>query len=502
MVALIVEALLPSRPRSLYLPLLSSFISPPLSLHSTPHILSSNSLLHCIGNMASSAGHKAQHEWAATDHDHPVSFALPIVDTSPASPTSLSSSDHFLESISDSDSSGLPESFYCELCDTIVLEEDLAEHLSSPKHISLIDTGLDRPECFYCRFCETTVLEPDLDMHLISLKHEALAPLKSHIRPATPLSILESPPPQQQSREQSPSPTTNPAKRVNHCRLCQVPTPGKGGSKLHKKTQAHISTCIQQNLYCTDCKKTFTRPEAKQAHFFRVHNPADRGPQAWAGLFASGRRNQDVPRAVSPVAVASVSAPAEQRRIVNRCPPCGVLIYEKGGLRIHKNSQPHIDICIPLGLFCVECQQTFVRPESKAKHDGKFHDPENPPEKPRQTHHRAAAWQTRVRAIPPTLSSSDPASLRRVVNTCSPCNEQIYEKGGLKIHKHTQAHINTCIQRGLYCLPCGKSFSGLNGKENHNAQKHHPVNPAPSPISRITENQDTARDGVLNPYTL
>lgn len=452
----------------------------------TPRILSSHSLLHCIGNMASSTGRKAQHEWAATDH--PVSSALPIIDTSPTSPTSLSSSDHFLESISDSDSSGPQESFYCELCDTIVLEEELAEHLSSPNHISLIDTGLDLPECFYCRFCKTTVLEPDLDMHLNSLKHEALTPPTSHIRPDTPLSIPESPPPQQQPWERSLSPTPGLGERVNYCRPCQVPTPGKGGLKLHKQSQAHINTCIRQNLYCADCKKSFARPEAKQAHFFKVHNPADRGPQAWAALFSSGRRSQDVARAVSPVAVASTSAPAEQRRIVNRCPPCGVLIYEKGGLKIHKDSQSHIDICIPLGLYCIECQQTFVRPESKAKHDGKFHDPENPPEQPRRTF-RIAAWQTRAATIPPTPPTSALAPLRIVVNTCSPCNAQIYEKGGLKIHKHTQAHIDTCIQKGLYCLSCGKSFNSLNGKQKHDAQKHYPANtPAPAlypPLPKI-----------------
>lgn len=441
--------------------------------------------------MASSAGYKARRELAATNH--PVSTTLPIVDTSPTSPTPPPTSDNFLESISDSNFSGPPESFYCELCDTIVLEEEVAEHLSSLKHISLIDTGLDRPECFYCRFCETTVLEPDLDIHLNSLKHEALTPPRPHIRPATPPSIPESPPPQQQPWERSLSPTPGPSEWVNHCRPCQVSTPGKGGLKLHKQSQAHISTCIQQNLYCADCKKTFAKPEAKQAHFFKVHNPTDRGPQSWAALW----RNQDFPRVVSPAAVASTSAPAEQRRIVNRCPPCGVLIYEKGGLKIHNHSQPHIDICIPLGLFCIECEQTFIRPESKAKHDGKFHDPGNPPEQPRRTSH-TVAWRTRITAIPPTPSASASVPLRKVINTCSPCKAQIYEKGGLKIHKHTQAHIDTCIQRGLYCLTCGKGFNTLSSKQKHDAQKHYPVNPPTpsSPISRITQNRDTSSFGA------
>lgn len=511
--------------------------------------------------MASSEPHKPQLGHAAENYPAGSTFpavdALPAVDASPIAPHPPLSSDNFLESIlsPDSDTLGRPESFYCELCDKIVHEKELAEHLSSISHVSLIDTGLDHPERFYCRFCEIPVLEPDLEMHLSSIIHEPLVvAAASQPRPATPPPVLESPLPQQQPWESYLSPSSYPAtpapipepcpspqqplekfvsnspcpgKRINHCGPCQVSIPGKGGLKIHKQTQDHIDTCIQLDLYCADCNKTFAKPKTKQAHFIKVHNPAVHGPSAWAGLFDSTHQGNAVhrstpdgyvasvlasvpeesvhqsvwgsvivqggPQAALPVGRASGSAPLGPRRVVNRCLPCGVSIYETGGLKIHKSTQAHIDICIPLGLYCVECQQTFIRPASKDKHDRKFHDPANPATVPRRAS-RTAGWRAQnSAALTPPASTSAPQ--RRVVNTCLPCGTQIYEKGGLKRHKHSQAHIDMCMQRGLYCVTCGKGFNSLERRQNHDTRFHDPANPtAPSGRrSRITarQGQDT-----------
>lgn len=62
----------------------------------------------------------------------------------------------------------------------------------------------------------------------------------------------------------------------------------------------------------------------------------------------------------------------------------------------------------------------------------------------------------------------------RVVTHCIPCGVDIYLPGGLRIHKMTGAHTNTCIQQGLYCIPCQQLFHTPNSKVAH-AKRHNPA---------------------------
>lgn len=179
-------------------------------------------------------------------------------------------------------------------------------------------------------------------------------------------------------------PSERPLRVVTRCRPCSLCIYKTGGLKKHKKTKEHIDTCIQQDLYCFDCEKTFAKPETKEAHFNNVHDPTNSlGPARYKVCIARESQVTAMQDPVAPPPASSVdllSASAPERRVVNRCFLCDVCIYEKGGLKTHKRTKEHIEICTRQGLYCFECKKAYTRSEAKEKHDKQFHDPDNPAE--------------------------------------------------------------------------------------------------------------------------
>lgn len=73
--------------------------------------------------------------------------------------------------------------------------------------------------------------------------------------------------------------------------------------------------------------------------------------------------------------------------------------------------------------------------------------------------------------------TSPPAKARAHVITCQPCGVDLYQEGSLIAHRKMQSHIDMCLSKSLYCLPCEKLLNSDADAQRHRLRFHDPNGP-------------------------
>lgn len=284
------------------------------------------------------------------------------------------------------------------------------------------------------------------------------------------------------------SQTLPPAQRgrvISRCLPCGLSIYEVGGLKKHKRTKAHIDKCIEEGLYCLPCKKSFVDRDEKETHFTGFHNSNEES--MFAGVSVSGPNLWG--HATSLGSSSTMDPPPLAPTVLSQCVPCGLLIYETGGLKKHKKTTAHTDKCIEEGFYCFSCKKTFLNTAQKDKHHRRYHNPDglsvsvcldcgvvfskDKLGKRYRNHATQDGSTCSTNSTLPVPEISLPPEGNRI-SQCIPCGLRIPTHGlsGLRMHKRTKAHIDKCIEEGVYCFPCMQSFTDRAKHDAHFSKRH------------------------------
>lgn len=242
-----------------------------------------------------------------------------------------------------------------------------------------------------------------------------------------------------------------------YCVPCGLPITQKNGLKKHRKSDKHISTCIRDGFYCFACKEAFISKPESDDHFYQVHSQS-MFACVDCGVFSSNASLQDQhlrehaevnrPRFtmnIPPPTSAPVPTPIPERKPLSRCVPCGVPIYETGGLRKHRKTKVHIDRSIEIGLYCIPCKKIFPSKGPMDNHYKKFHDP---------------ARTTEFGCLDCGMSFSSNTTLKKhlrshvakpEVFSCEPCHKDYKKRSELNKHLQSESHMRLKCFGGSAC---------------------------------------------------
>lgn len=256
----------------------------------------------------------------------------------------------------------------------------------------------------------------------------------------------------------NPPPLAPGPKVLAHCVPCGLSIYENNGLKRHRKAETHISTCIRDGFYCLACKAAFISKPESDVHFYQVHSQSlfacvDCGVcSSSVGLqgqhlreHANANRPSFTLNIPPPTLAPAAPAPAPERKLFSRCEPCGVSIYEAGGLRKHKKTKAHIDKFMEIGLYCIPCRKVLATEASMENHYSTFHDP---------------ARTTEFGCLDCGLSFSSNAILKRhlrghvlkpEVFSCEPCGKEYKKRSELNKHLQSPSHLRLKCFGGSAC---------------------------------------------------
>lgn len=278
---------------------------------------------------------------------------------------------------------------------------------------------------------------------------------------------------------------------ISRCLPCGQSIYEVGGLKRHKRTKAHIDRCIEEGLYCLPCKKSFVDTDEKETHLTGFHSSNEEsvfagvsvsGSNLWGHATSLGSSSTMDPPPLAPL----------DMTVASRCVPCGLSIYETGGLRKHKKSTAHVDKCIEEGFYCFSCKKAFLNTAQKDKHYRRYHNPNGlsvsvcldcgvifSKDKLGKRYRNHATQDGSTCSTNSTLPVPETplAPEGNGISQCIPCGLSMpgYGLGGLRMHKKTKAHIDRCIEEGVYCFPCMRAFADR-AKHDAHFNKHHDPN--------------------------
>ena len=244
------------------------------------------------------------------------------------------------------------------------------------------------------------------------------------------------------------------------CKICDVAIPrGSNSVTAHLLSDTHKARAREMGVYCI-CGRNFLNPANFPYH--KCVPPSTKRPGA---------------------------APHE----LSDCQICRISLRSQDALRKHKDSKQHLERTKELGYHCAcvrfftdlstmerhKCFDTAIRNQTGSI-DNETGTLPRPPlnctgckmgflsEKEFFTYHTGGEGvHSPVWATPP-----GDACVR--VNTCRLCEVNLYQGGSLKAHKKMKSHIDLFISKGLYCLPCKKSFNSEAAAQRHQLRLHDP----------------------------
>jgi hypothetical protein len=137
------------------------------------------------------------------------------------------------------------------------------------------------------------------------------------------------------------------------------------------------------------------------------------------------------------------------------CEACSVAVHAEN-MRYHRTTRIHTENCKRIGLYCFECNKTFVDKLGVRDHNNSLHTAPRAP------------------LPPPTPPNDDEPR-------CKVCSGLLTGEEPYEIHSRTQDHMDACKARGLWCIACKSPFD-----DEHSMATHTCLPPPPDDVSLRT----------------